>query len=348
MHTRKLTFVVGTGRCGSTALSQVVNLHPDMLSVNELFASVPGPQVLGDEPMSGTEFWGHLARPNPVADTMLRNGAPPPEFLYNRRPRGRYRVETTGIPAVSMMVLPHLTDDPDGLLDALEPEVSAWPVRSPARHWEAFFDALAVRFGDPGAVVERSGLSLGRVPQLRRLFPHARFVHLYRDGPDCALSMSRHVGFRLLLLMWEMADRCGLASPHELTAEHAATLPADLAPLLGERFDPALVLDRPMPLSVFGGLWSHLVVDGVDRLEEIPQSQRSTLRYEQLIADPRGELKRLADFAGVEADPRWLTAGAALLDGGRCGAALNLPADELAALRRSCEPGMRALARHGC
>jgi hypothetical protein len=24
----------------------------------------------------------------------------------------------------------------------------------------------------------------------------ARFVHLYRDGPDCALSMSRHPAFR--------------------------------------------------------------------------------------------------------------------------------------------------------
>ncbi|MCC3770763.1 sulfotransferase [Streptomyces sp. UNOC14_S4] len=345
VHTDRLTFVVGTGRCGSTALSSVVNMHPDVLSVNELFASISDPAALTEEPLTGPEFWGVLSRPNQISDSMIRNGTPPSEFLYNRHPEWRYSAETTGIPAISLMVLPHLTDDPDGLLDELEPEVNAWPSRPVALHWQALFATLAARFGKQGAVVERSGLSLGRVPQLRALFPQARFVHLYRNGPDCALSMSRHFAFRMLPMFWEMAQRCGLESPLELTPEHAAQLPPDLAPLLTDSYDPALVLDRPIPLATFGGMWSRWIVDGLQHLEELPADIRTSLSYERLLEEPRKELTRLAEFIGVEARPDWLDAASALLDGdGRRGSALALPQEELDALRESCTAGTEALA----
>ncbi|MEU0839181.1 sulfotransferase [Streptomyces sp. NPDC005962] len=346
MLNQNLTFVVGTGRCGSTALSQVINLHPDVLSVNELFASIPDAEVLDEALLSGPEFWEYLSRPNAVSDTLIKNGAIPPEFLYHRLPEGRFDAETTGIPAISVMVLPHLTDDPDALFDELESEVTAWPTRSPADHWRALFASLGARFGDPGTVVERSGLSIGRVTEMHRAFPEARFVHLYREGPDCAVSMSRHVSFRMLPLTQEMAIRCGLESPYELTPEHAAQLPPDLAPLLGDEWDPALVMDRPIPLAAFGSLWSGVIVDGLRKLEEVPESQRAGLSYENLLEEPEKELIRLAEFIGVEPLPSWLDASIALLDGGRRGAAEKLPEVELAPLLESCSPGMEALAAH--
>ncbi|MEU6346035.1 sulfotransferase [Streptomyces sp. NPDC046977] len=341
----KLTFVVGTGRCGSTALSAVVNLHPDILSLNELFASVTDPAALSEEPLSGAEFWTLLTTPNWVSDTLVRNGAPPSEFLYNRHPEWRYSAATTGIPAISMMVLPHLTDDPDGLLDELEPQISAWPARPAPLQWQAFFSVLAERFGATGAVVERSGLSLGNVGTLRALFPQARFVHLYRSGPDCALSMSRHIAFRMIPMMLEIAERCGVDSPYELTAEHFAQVPPDLAPLLTGTYDPALIMDRPIPLPVFGDMWSRWIVDGVRNLEELPAGIRTSLSYEHLLAEPREELTRLAAFIGVEARPDWLEAAARLLDGdGRRGSAGRLDPAELEALRASCAEGTAALA----
>ncbi|SNS97829.1 sulfotransferase [Actinacidiphila glaucinigra] len=344
MPNEQLTFVVGTGRCGSTALSAVVNLHPGILSLNELFASVVDPVVLTEEPLSGPEFWGCLARPNPVSDSLVRNGAPPPEFLYNRHPEWRHSAATTGIPAISMMVLPHLTDDPDGLLDDLEREIRAWPTRPAPLHWQAFFATLAERFGTTGAVVERSGLSLGRVGQLHALFPQARFVHLHRDGPDCALSMSRHIAFRMLPMLAEITEHCGVDSPHELTPEHFARLPADLAPLLTGSYDPALIMDRPIPLPVFGAMWSRWIVDGVRNLEELPAGTHTALSYEQLLDRPREELTRLAGFIGVEARPDWLDAAVRLLDGaGRRGSALRLDPVDLEALRESCAEGAAAL-----
>ena len=342
LHT--LTFVVGTGRSGSTALSRVLREHPAVLSLNELGATAMRPATLGEEPLSGQEFWARVTEPNPMFDSMIRSGVPLPEFLYNRSP-GRYAAETTGIPALSLMVLPHLTDDPDGLLDALAPRVTGRPVCPGPRHWEALFEALAELGGGASAAVERSGYSTGSIPALRRAFPYARFVHLFRDGPDCALSMSRHTGYRFITQLLEMTELAGVASPSELTPERVAALPPHLSALLTERFDPALILERPLPVTRFGALWSRLVAEGIENLSAVPEEVCTALSYERLLAAPHTELARLARFLDVDPLPAWLDKGATMLDGSRRGAALRLPPGELAALRESCAPGTAALRR---
>nr|WP_274389124.1 sulfotransferase [Streptomyces taklimakanensis] len=337
-----MTFVVGTGRSGSTALSRVVNRHPDVLSLNELLSSV-GFGGMPEGTLAGEEFWRLLADPNPSFDRMIRSGAAIPEFVYPHH-RGRFSSHTTGIPALCLMVLPHLTDDPDGLLDELAPVVSAWPRRPVEDQYREFFALLSARFGRR-AVVERSGFSVGWVPRLRTGFPEARFVHLYRNGPDCALSMSRHTGFRMLALLGEMYERLGLAFGTDLTEEHVHALPPDLSGLLaGDTFDPRLISDRVMPVTLFGEMWSRLVVECLEHLAKVPPERQTSLSYEDLLDEPEEELARLASFFGVDADAEWTTAGRAMLDPGRRGAALRLPPKELAALREACEPGERALA----
>ncbi|MGY1452374.1 sulfotransferase [Streptomyces sp. SS8] len=341
MDARPLTFVVGTGRSGSTALSRVLNLHRDVLSLNELLASV-GSEGMPEEVLEGAEFWRLLAEPNPTFDKMIRSGAPIPEFLYPRRP-GRFSADTTGIPRLSLMVLPHLTDDPDDLLDELAPQVRAWPRRPVEEQYRELFGLLCVRFGRR-AVVERSGFSVRWVPRLRAGFPEAGFVHLHRDGPDCALSMSRHTGFRMISMLEEMYALLDLELGDELTPEHVRELPPDLAGLLEDPFDPRLVSDRVMPVARFGELWSRLVTECLEHLARVPEAARTSLSYEDLLDAPERELSRLAEFAGVTPDGEWLAAGRSMLDAGRRGASLRLPPDELEALREACEPGERALA----
>ncbi|MFE5819209.1 sulfotransferase [Streptomyces sp. NPDC056479] len=337
---RSLTFVVGTGRSGSTALSRILNSHPDVLSLNEYMASV-GDASFPEGKVGGAEFWQRLRRPAPHFERMIRSGLPLPEFLYTRRP-GRYTAETTGIPALSLMVLPHLTDDPDTLLDELGEAVVRWPERTAAEHHRALFDLLCGRFGRT-AVVERSGYSTGWAPGLREAFPDARFVHMFRDGPDCALSMSRHPGYRTILLLREIKARAGIDSFADLTPEHVRALPADLAPLLDDRFDPALVRDRDLPLRSFGALWSELVADGTEFLAGLPAGLGTTLAYEDLLDRPGEELTRLAGFIGVDPLPPWLDYGSALLDHSRRGSAARSPAAEFTELKESCAPGSRAL-----
>ncbi|MCX4545632.1 sulfotransferase [Streptomyces sp. NBC_01565] len=342
---RSLTFVVGTGRSGSTALSRIVNAHPDVLSLNEFLASL-GSRALPADPVDGAGFWRLLTDPNPVFDAMIRSGMPIPEFLYEPGPGRRYAAQTTGIPALSLMTLPHLTDDPDGLLDDLAREVTGWPCRPAAEHHAALFDVLGARSGRT-AVVERSGYSAHWVPRLRTAFPGARFVHLFRDGADCALSMSRHPGYRMISLLREIRDLTGTANPGELTEEQARSLPPELAGLLADPFDPALVMERSLPLPGFGALWSEIVTEAAGHLDRVPEEQWTTLGYEQLLDDPRRELTRLAEFVGVKPLPQWLDAGCAHLDPGRRGASLRLPPGELAELREQCAPGVRALRASG-
>ncbi|MDI5967252.1 sulfotransferase [Streptantibioticus silvisoli] len=330
MTSRPLTFVVGTGRCGSTALSGVLRLHPDILSVNELFAAL-APTALPEQPLDGAQFWSMLAEPRAFATRMIRCGVPLPEFLYPAC-AGRFSAEDGGIPAIALMTLPHLTDDPDALYDALAPRLAARPTGPVAGHYRALFDALAERCGGR-AVVERSGYSLRSVPDLHRAFPEARFVHLFRNGPDCALSMSRHPGFRLIQLMRDAAG------------DGAEGLPAELARLAaGAEQDPRVLLELRQPVADFGGLWSDTVLEGLAHLDAVPAGLRTSLAYEDLVGDPRRELVRLAAHVGVDPLPQWLDAAARHLDGRRGGAADRLPAAERAALYASCAPGTKALA----
>ncbi|MFI0817322.1 sulfotransferase family protein [Streptomyces sp. NPDC021098] len=324
MAARPLTFVVGTGRCGSTALSEVLRLHPHVLSLSELMASLE-PSALPEGPVSGEEFWEVLASPPAFANRLIREGFGLPEHTYPGS-GGRFSAEGDGIPAVALTTLPHLSDEPDALFDALRPVVCGRGRGPVGEHYRALFEVLAERFGS-AAVVERSGYSLRMVPRLREVFPEARFVHLYRDGADCALSMSRHPGFRMIQLMREGGD-----------------VPGELAALMGdETAEIKPLLTRPLPLAAFGRLWSDTVIEGLGHLGALPDGLVLPLSYEALLDAPDAELTRLAAHLGVEPLSGWLAGARVLLDGGRRGSAERLPEEERAALRESVAAGARAL-----
>jgi len=185
------------------------------------------------------------------------------------------------------------------------------------------------------------------VHQLHALFPDARFVHIYRDGPDCALSMSRHLGFRREVLLI-----AAMRITRQASAEEAqAALPAEFAGLIAPPFDMGRLMTFPIPLEVFGGqVWSRMIQAGVAALDGLPPGRWTGLKYENLLNDAEAELSRLAAFIGVPAAPQWLRSARDLIQPGRAGAAAaQLDPAALASLRAACEPGTRAiadLARH--
>ena len=332
-------------------LSRILAAHPDVLSMSEFFgvlrlAGASGRSGFPAGEVTGAELWDLLARPFPMLDAMVTAGLRTAEMIY---PFGTGRFgPATGVPLISHFVLPMLTADPDELFGALAAEVPRWPRRPAAGQYRALFGYLAGRLGRT-VVVERSAASLSLVRALHRQFPAARFVHLHRDGPDCALSMSRHPMFRREILAVAARRATGLP-PGATLRQVDAALPGPLRGMICPPYDAERLMAHPIPAAVFGrDLWSPMICAGQAALRELPPGRWTQLRYEDLLGDPAAALTRLAAFVGADAPPCWLARGAALAGQGtarRAGtAAAELDPDAFAALRAACEPGTRALHR---
>jgi sulfotransferase family protein len=342
-----LVFAAGTGRCGSTMLSLILNDHPDVLSLSEFFTILKDPADPGgflSHDLDGAQLWRRLSTPVPAVDAMVRNGMRMPGLRY---PYGTGRFSPdTGVPIICHGILPMLTGDPDALFDLLAAEVPGWPRRPAADQYQALFATLA-RAGGRRVTVERSGASLSQVRLLHDHFAGAGFVHMYRHGPDCALSMSRHPASRRAVLMEQAAQLAGLpptASPAQVRAV-LPELPAEYAGLFSGNRDTGWLMSWQIPLTAFGERWSALVRDGMAALGSLPPGSWLGLRYEDLLTAPAAELTRLAGFLGVAAPPAWLATAAKLTDPSRAGtAATQLSTSGYRALRDACEPGERAIA----
>lgn len=343
---RGLTFIVTVGRSGSTALSRVLTAHPDVLSLNEFYLSVRASSA-ADQVLSGEQFWRMLAEPHPIFDSMVRGGSAMPEFIYPRLQGTRFDAGTTGIPAISMMTLPHLSSDPDGVFDALAAEIPAWPEQTSRRHYQRLFAWLARHFGGT-VVVERSAMSLSSVPWLRETFPDAKFVHLYRNGPDTAVSMSEHTGFRLMALIQDALELLDLDPErrHPGLRLDPTAIPIELASLVGDTCEVDTLMGQNLPIARFARMWSELIVTGESELADLPADRYLPLSYADLVADTRSSLARLASFLDVAADPKWLEFGSSVIDPKFTGASARLSADELKAVVETCAPGAACLAKH--
>ena len=274
---------------------------------------------------------------------LIRSGVPFPEMLYLRHP-GRFNIHNGGIPAICLMTLPALAPPGDALFDELEAEIQHWPSRPVAQHYLALFEWLSIRL-DRRVVVERSGYSLRFIPMMWKVFPHARFVHLYREGPDCALSMSQHSGLRVAALLQEISEHVGIPDQECLNlSPDDPRVPDDLRPVLKGQLSRDLVVDYPIPLARFGLLWSKAISEGIKHLSNVPENQRITMQYENLVDNSDNELTRLADIVGVKPLPQWLQKAREMLDPHRRGKAALLDTDDLKALADSCSSGMQALA----
>jgi hypothetical protein len=333
-----LAYVVGTGRCGSTMLSQIMHVHSDVLNLNEfwnIFMRHDGDISSRDIPthkMGGDEFWQLLSRCDPHTDGLAVVGITP----YH----GARFDPATGVPAICR-VLASLADDPDALYDQLALEVPTWPRRPAAEQCQALFDVLATRLGRK-VIVERTGGNLPHVPMLRQQFPEARFVFLHREGPDTALSMSRQPVFRLaaLKILSVYGNQPSSKYPFFKGEPEGAE---ELKGLIEPPFDAARFMSYPVPLTLFGWLWSEITCAGVSAIRELPPDSWMPLRYETLLADPETELTRLAEFLGIAPERQWLRWAVRFIDRSRSGAAVGrLDPGDLAEVETFCAPGAEA------
>ncbi len=336
------TFVVGTGRCGSTLLARLCNLHPVLLSVSEFFLELDDPFPCG--PITGAALWRRMASSPPVIDVLLRHRVEPPEVLYPVDSGRRFN-RWSGVPHVCCVTLPHLTEDPDGLFDELGAFVTSLAPAPAPELYRATFAWLANRLGKR-AWIERSGGSLAMLPQFVRGFPEARFVHLYRNGIDTALSMRESALYRFEILRSDLRARAGY-DPYDgqPVPTDALVAPEELRCVLPETFDADRYLGMNIPLARFGALWSKLTRSGLRTLGALEPQRVHHLSYERLLADPDRELLALAGFLGLSQSKEWVAAALPLVQAPR--PRVRLSDIDLRALEVACRPGNRELARFG-
>ncbi len=333
-------FVVSTGRCGSTMISDMVRKHPAMLSVSEFLATM-GATVLRGRRVGGEDLFRKLNTCRPALQAVLRNRLQSNEFLYPiDSPDARYGPDD--LPPILAVTLPHLTDDHDDLWDELGRDLRKRGRAALEDHYRFAFEWLADRY-DKTVWIERSGASLLLTPLLARRFPDARFVHVFRDGRDTAMSMRKHRPFRSLAMLASQLRKRGLDPFSRFNWPGTSPWIPFLMERRAKRFSAEKFRAAQIDLPTFGWLWNGMIERGVRHLEALPRDRVLSIRFESVLKSPEPEMARFAEFVGPQyVDTDWLKR--------ICGVIRDKPPSwtrlspaELAPLSEACEPGMRLL-----
>lgn len=328
-------FVVGTGRCGSTLLSKMLAVSPEMLSIFEFFNGLPGDRRLALDPIPAESAWDLLTTPHPFVTMVTSRGFPVEEVAYPFGRAGmRYRAEDD-VPWLLVATLPRLDRDPDRLFDELRGYVLAGPPQPPAAHFRRIFAWLTERFGK-SSWNERSGSSIDFVGKLAAAFPAARFLHIHRSGEECALSMREHHAFRLAIsIVYDLDPEVDLA-----------TALAHPRPRPGEDDPVRRMLERRPAPEPFGRFWSQQITQGYVGIASIHPSQYREVRFEELVAEPRRVLREIAEFFAIDPEREgWIDRAAGLVRNIPPSRLDALATEERARLVDACRPGNALLGR---
>ena len=331
-------FVVGTGRCGSTLLSRMLAESPQVLSLFEFFNGLDMTLRFREEPVGGAELADLLSKEHPFVTMVLRRGYEVPEIVYPFGAPGTRYAREDPLPYLLVAALPRLSDDPDALFDALLAFAAARPRRPLRAHYPRIFAWLCRRLGRE-VWIERSGSSIDYLGSLDAFFPEARFLHLHRDGREAALSMREHHAFRLAICMTYQVLDGRTRSIDEL---------GELDPGAGAGGEDRvgrMLAARP-DAEYFGRFWSQQVARGSAAIAKLDPSRYLEMRFEDLVAKPVDELKRIAGFFALDPDrDAWIARAAALVRGAPPARFGTLPPDEQQRLAAACRPGMQLLSR---
>jgi putative sulfotransferase len=332
-------------------LSKILREHPKVLSLSEFFALTYAsyaspPDMFPSGPIDGRRFWAMVAVIGPFIRFSLQHRIAAPELLYPfDAPAARFSAET-GVPAILLTVLPHLTEDHDALFDALEAEVTTWPTAPIGEHYKHLFSWLQASFGKR-LWVERSGFSLTWSESLRAAFPEAQFIHIVRDGRDAALSMQEYLPLRLRVVMSSLGDILGSNPLESRDRSCLDSVPEALRPFIPEHFDAGAFRAFRVPQTVFGAHWAQQIESGLKALSTVPADRLLTLRYESFFVDPKGQLDALAGFLGADfVDDAWSTRCAGTVRKPRS-TWRDLPEADARALTEACRPGFERLREAG-
>jgi len=178
-HPGSAFFIVGTGRCGTNLLRNLLQVHPDVWIARETHWLPILFHFYGLQEISAQQFL-HVI-----------------QSVYMAK----------GRTAFERMMMNHL--DPEMFKRKLLERLSSSPHATIREFMLAYYTLLAERnqasiWGDK---TPDYGLCMGII---QTIWPEAKFLHIVRDGRDVALSMSKVLSFRYLVA-WEINHWFGIA-----------------------------------------------------------------------------------------------------------------------------------------
>lgn len=332
-------FIVGTGRCGSTLMSNMVNMHPDILSLSEVFVSF-ATEGLVHRNMDGPRFWKLVTDASPVLRKAINPTRSPVEFTYEFAPDSPWTMET--LPAALYMTLPHFSDEPDAIYAEMEPVIKARAKASMGAQYQFWFDWLTAR-ENKSMWIERSGNSITMVKALHRLFPDAKFVHIHRDGRETAMSIRNFMPLRVFLHSWTHLKKIGVDLLKTPFRYSDSLLVNTFSPLISGLMPTERFLDTVPDAAQAGAFWSAMIQQGMKDLANVPAQNLHTMTYTDLTERPHETLESFINFAAPGLDHADWLARAAKVPKVSKPKWKTLPADELARLEKACAPGMKLL-----
>jgi Sulfotransferase family len=259
---QRFAFMLGTGRCGSTIVGQVVAMHPDVgfiANVDDRFAGLNRKGRLNNRI--------YRSLPAPLQKQGGRRGGRPHGGLA-AGVRSVAMTPSEGYRLLDRHVSPMLSEP---VRDLVADDASAWL----SRRLRGFFEARAAAQGRPLFLHKFTGWP--RAGLLHAVFPEARFVHVVRDGRDVASSLVQQP--------WWL----GFRGPSAW----------GFGPLSDE--DEATWAESDRSFPVLAGLEWKVLMDAFAAAQRaVPQETWLELRYEDVVARPREQVERLLAHLGLE------------------------------------------------
>ncbi len=259
MDVREPLFIVGAPRSGTSLLYKLLCLHPEAAWISNWSRRAPG--------IAPVAALNRLARrPTPRRRAVWFGSDAANAYVYGRQ-RGLWE-RLYPMPVEGEPVYQHCGIGQEG------PAGDGHGEDRQAACLRGAFAALQ-RWSGGRVLISKRIANNQRIPFLADAFPHARFLHLIRDGRAVAYSLSR-VDWWEDGVVWWYGDtprrwREQGGDPWDLVATH----------------------------------WVRELASIEEGLGTVATDRQLELRYEALVGEPAAVLQRVARFAGLAGDAGW-------------------------------------------
>jgi hypothetical protein len=140
---------------------------------------------------------------------------------------------------------------------------------------------------------------------IQSLWPDAKFIHVYRDGRDVALSMTEVMSFRLLAA-WQINHWWALS----FKKLYEAKLPE---------------AQEEIPIERFFWVWHSRIMRTFDEASRLAPGSYMPIRYERILNEPEAILEEVGNFLDFTPDDEWIPKASSIVVRGNINKNLKRP-----------------------